>query len=193
MINHIEQLDKELFLCLNGLHHPILDQVMYLFSERAFWIPLYLLLLILIVKQSGWKFLLVILPVTALVIAFTDQLSVHLFKEVFKRYRPCHNEEIKNMIHLVKGCGGLYGFVSSHAANSFALAVLIGNCLKSKWGNGVYFMIIWALLVSYSRIYNGVHYPADIIAGGLLGIFAGVGGYKLTLWISKQLKISHAC
>ena len=154
---------------------------------------MYLLLLILIVRKSGWKFLLVILPVTALVITITDQLSVHLFKEVFKRYRPCHNEDIKNMIHLVKGCGGLYGFVSSHAANSFALAVLIGNCLKSKWGNMIYFMIVWAVLVSYSRIYNGVHYPADIIAGGLLGILAGWGGYKITLWVCNKSKINHAC
>ncbi|MDQ3193068.1 MAG: phosphatase PAP2 family protein [Bacteroidota bacterium] len=190
MLELLKQFDKELFLFLNGIHSPLLDVIMYWFSDKFFWIPFYFFLLIIIGWKNGFKSLLILIPVVALVITLSDQLSVHLFKEVFKRYRPCHNEQIKSYVHLVNGCGGIYGFVSSHAANTFALAIFIGFVLKEKIKFILYIMLLWAFLVSYSRIYTGVHYPLDIIAGALLGITIGMLGFYLYFQISKKFNFT---
>lgn len=187
MLELLEQFDRELFLFLNGLNSPVLDIIMVWFSDKLFWIPFYFLLLLLIVWKNGWKSLLIIIPIVALVITLSDQISVHLFKEVFKRYRPCHNEQIKNLVHLSNGCGGIYGFVSSHAANTFALAVFIGFILKDRIKYIFPFMLSWAFLISYSRIYTGVHYPLDILAGAILGILIGSFGFYLSFLVSKKL------
>jgi undecaprenyl-diphosphatase len=189
LIDYLKQFDRELFLFLNNLHHPYLDTVMNLFSDRFFWIPFYLLLLLLLGLKNGWRSLLITLPLVALIITTSDQLSVHLFKDVFRRYRPCHNEEIRNMIHLIKGCGGIYGFISSHASNSFALAVFIGLNFKNRIKFALFFMLSWSMLVSYSRIYNGVHYPADIAAGALFGSVIGWAGYKINSWLFSRYQI----
>lgn len=106
-------------------------------------------------------------------IFLSDKISVYWFKEVFMRYRPCHNNDIAHLIHLVDGCGGKYGFVSSHAANTFALATFMGIFLRKHFSKMLIWMLIWAAVVSYSRIYLGVHYPSDIAIGGLLGILIG--------------------
>lgn len=172
MLEYIQQLDVELFLYLNGLHSNFWDVVMYWFSEEITWIPLYAVLLFGLYKKYGWKALLPVIVGVTLTITLTDQLSVKAFKEVFVRYRPCHNLEIQHLVHLVKNhCGGQYGFVSSHAANTFGLASFL--CLlfsNNKLGLGLF---IWAMAVAYSRIYLGVHYPADILGGALLGISLG--------------------
>ncbi|MFO7755913.1 MAG: phosphatase PAP2 family protein, partial [Bacteroidales bacterium] len=112
--------------------------------------------------------LLLIIPIIILTVTASDQLSVHAFKEVFQRLRPCHEPELSGLVHTVNNkCGGLYGFVSSHAANSFAVAVLSLGLLRKKWFTAG--ILFWAALVSYSRVYLGVHYPGDIIGGALLG------------------------
>lgn len=113
-----------------------------------------------------------ILAVVVLIF-LSDKISVYWFKEVFMRYRPCHNNDIAHLIHLVDGCGGKYGFVSSHAANTFALAAFMGIILRKHFPKMLFWMLIWATVVSYSRIYLGVHYPADIVVGGMLGILIG--------------------
>ena len=111
-----------------------------------------------------------------------DQSSVKLFKDVFERLRPCHNPEITDLVHTLYGkCGGQYGFVSSHATNSFALAIFSGFLLKSKYKYILPLMLLWAALVSYSRIYVGVHYPADILGGMILGSIVGI----LVFWLMK--------
>lgn len=97
----------------------------------------------------------------------SDQLSV-LVKNKVQRYRPCHNTEISNQVHTINGCGGQYGFVSSHASNTFALALFLSLIVRKK---GFYvLMFFWAVIVSYSRIYGGVHYPSDILGGAFLGL-----------------------
>jgi undecaprenyl-diphosphatase len=111
--------------------------------------------------------------------AISEQVSVHLFKEVFMRLRPCHEPELAGQVRLVThGCGGQYGFVSTHATNSFNLAVLSALLIKRKWFTISVFA--WAILVSYSRVYVGVHYPGDILGGAILGGLIGTSVYFLT-------------
>ena len=163
----LEQIDQQLFIFLNGFHSPFWDTIMYWISYKFTWIPLYLATLIYFVYKQKTKAILTII-MTVVVIAFADQISVNLFKNVFLRYRPCHNLDIQNMIHLVNNhCGGQYGFVSSHAANAFGFAIFSALIIQKR--NISLALISWAILVSYSRIYLGVHYPADILGGALLG------------------------
>lgn len=182
IINSIKDIDTQLFLFLNSKHNNFFDVVMYWFSNKPFWIPFYLLLFYLAYKQVGKQVWLLALSV-ALLIALSDQLSVHAFKNVFLRYRPCHNLLIQDKVHLLNGhCGGTYGFVSSHAANTFALATFLFLFFRNKIKYFGILIFLWATLVSYSRIYSGVHYPADVAVGGLLGISLALiifKGYKL--------------
>lgn len=184
MIDALLRLDRELFLLLNGWHHPILDPVMVFFSGRFTWIPLYLLLLGLIVYRFKWESIRIMLMI-AVLISLSDQISVHWFKFPFERLRPCHEPDLQGLIHLVTGnCGGRFGFVSSHAANSFALASFVSLLLSSYYRRIDVIMFGWAFFVSYSRIYLGVHYPGDIIGGALLGWLIGYLVWKIyRLWV----------
>lgn len=172
MLDFLNHLDTQLFLFINEYHNTFFDYFMVYVSSRFIWIPFYLFLFYLLVKEYRLKSLL-ILAFVFLLILTTDQLSVHAFKNVFERLRPCHNEELKLVVHTVTSCGGQYGFVSSHAANSFALAVFI-SALLSKINWIPWLMYGWAILISYSRIYLGKHYPGDVFTGAILGILIGI-------------------
>ena len=180
----LSTIDSDLFLFLNGLHADWMDGVMVLITQMWVWLPLYLLLIYWTVKQYGkrcwWIFLAV-----ALVVLCSDQLSAHVCKPLFQRLRPCYNTDLQGLIHLPKGmAGGQYGFVSSHAANTFAIAAFLTAALRKnyKWmGIALY---LWAFISSYSRIYIGYHYPGDILCGAVLGILVG-----LTLWKVFQLLV----
>jgi undecaprenyl-diphosphatase len=170
ILSEIQSADRIVFLFLNGKHHPFFDVLMFWISHKLTWIPFYFLLLYWIKIQNSWSQLIIILLFISLTVALTDQVSVNLFKNVFKRYRPCHNHELINLVHLVKNCGGKYGFVSSHAANTFGIASFLFLTLKGSSKTIGFILFAWASLVSYSRIYLGVHYPLDILGGDILGI-----------------------
>jgi undecaprenyl-diphosphatase len=183
-MENLSHIDSDLFLFLNGLHTDWMDKVMTLVTDMWVWLPLYLLLIYWTVKQYGKRCWWVFLAVT-LVILCTDQLASHICKPLFHRLRPCYNVDLQDLIHLPKGiAGGRYGFVSSHAANTFGVAVFLTPVLKrfNPWTAIVLFL--WAIISSYSRIYIGYHYPGDILCGALLGILIG-----LILWKVFQLVV----
>ncbi|MEO9532699.1 MAG: phosphatase PAP2 family protein [Crocinitomicaceae bacterium] len=191
MIETLEQLDRDLFLLLNSPHTDLLDTVMWYSSTTWLWIPLYLIMLYFAFKKGQLKFALTILGGVLLCVLLADLTSVHLFKNVFLRYRPTHNLEIMDLVKTVKKpngqeyLGGQFGFVSSHAANIGAIATFIlfsFTRFSKKW----LFLIIWAALVMYSRIYLGVHYPGDILGGALLGFVIGFSIFKLSSKLNLQ-------
>jgi len=171
MSDQLLKLDTNLFLWLNSHHSPFWDDVMLFISGKIEWLPLYLMLIAFIIYRFRWKSIPILIAII-LAVAMADQLAVKAFKEVFERFRPTHNPEIQHLVHIVNDYrGGSYGFVSNHAANSFSLAMFISLLFKNRYVTISIFF--WALLVSYSRIYLGVHYPGDILGGAVLGI--GIG------------------
>ncbi|WP_247235147.1 phosphatase PAP2 family protein [Telluribacter sp. SYSU D00476] len=170
-IEALVQADQQLFLALNGLHTPWADRIMEFFTYKFTWIPMYLFLIYVLVREFRKQSIGILLTIIA-AIGLADQIASGLFKPYFARLRPCHDPEIGSLVHVVDGCGGQYGFVSSHAATAFALAlsvqVLTGGRLK-----GAGWLYLWAVIYSFSRIYVGVHYPADITVGALVGILSG--------------------
>ncbi len=181
----LERLDQHLFLLLNSCYSPFWDRVMVTFSGIVIWIPLYLAILIAIGVKYRRKFIIILLFII-LAATLADQISVHLFKNVFHRLRPCHEPFLEGLVRLPNGrCGGLYGFVSSHATNSFNVALLSLLFIRKRWFTIL--IILWALTVSYSRIYLGVHYPGDVICGAMLGALIGWGVYNLYILTDRKI------
>ena len=177
MIEEILKLDSKLFLYLNNLGTPEFDSFWTTLSKIEANILMYLFLICLFfyVQKIRPKFLNVfcLMFVIALMITITDQ-GANLFKDSFQRLRPCYNESIKDSLRLVKeNCGGKYGFFSAHASNSFSLAIFFGLLFKNRIRYIILITIVYASLISYSRIYLGVHFPIDIIIGSTFGLCVG--------------------
>jgi len=176
MIDFLNEIDTQLFLFLNGIHSSFWDPIMWWISGRKEWIPFYALILGWMIYRFRWKTL-YILPFVILLVVHSDQISV-LIKDTVKRLRPSRTEELQELIYLVKNYRGSgYAFVSSHASNTFAFATFTHLLFRNKWFSVAIF--IWASVISYSRIYLGLHYPGDILFGALLGVLVGYFTYYL--------------
>jgi len=183
MLDALIAIDKDLFLFLNGLYAEFLDPIMLLITHKLTWVPLYLVFVFFLFRGKSIKHMVLIALCLGLLIFISDWGSVHLFKEVFQRLRPCHDPAITDMVRVVQeNCGGQYGFVSSHAANMMAVGLFMTTVFESK---GIKIALVaWAVLVSYSRIYVGVHYPLDLIGGWAL---AGLD-VLLVIYLYKLIK-----
>ena len=181
LVESIIRLDQKLFFLLNGAHCEFLDTVMKVLSAIPVWIPLYLMI-------AGGFFMILprrqaLLATGGILLTFllTDQISSSLIKNWVQRPRPSHIPEWEGTFRLLEGKGGLYSFVSSHASNVFGLACFTSLIYRRKWFTIP--IVTWAILVSYSRIYVGKHFPLDVICGALTGLLLGWAVYRLYKWI----------
>lgn len=169
----LKTIDTVLFLYLNGLHNAFFDAIMYWLSNKLIWTPMYLLIVFFMIRRYKMRGVLMLLFVI-LAITLCDETASGLLKNTVQRLRPSHDPALAGLVHLSKaGPGGLYGFASSHAANVFGLATFIWFVFDEKFKLLKYWLFVWAILVSYSRIYNGVHYPGDVLAGSFIGMAYG--------------------
>ncbi len=177
MLQQLIEWDKSLFLLLNNTHTLFWDNFMWLYSDKLTWIPLIVSLLIVLFRKN-WREATLVVLVLALTIILCDQFASSFCKPYFARFRPARDPEFSQFVEIVNGYrGGRYGFISSHAANSFGAIVLLSLIFRNRLF--FYTGMVWATVNSYSRIYLGVHYPGDILAGALSGIIIALIIYKV--------------
>jgi undecaprenyl-diphosphatase len=191
VIETLKYWDRALFFVVNRVHSTFLDKVMWVISNDFFLYPFIILFLICSFKKLGGKRTAVFLLGIGLCVACAD-LSSNLVKHSVQRYRPSHNLQIKEQVHTVNDyIGGVYGFFSGHAANSFAVTTLLflgSAAMFGKRERRMFFLL--PLFISYSRIYLGVHYPSDILVGAIIGIFFGWLIHKIlsNYFIKEQIQ-----
>lgn len=177
-IDRLLPLERNLFFALNGSDSQFIDNVMWMLSGRLVWIPLFLFIIFLFFYKTNWKDGLLVTLFFILLFAACDQLASSFFKPLFERFRPTHHPDFKELVDIVNGYrGGRFGFISSHATNSFGLAVFLS--LLFRYRRTTIVVLLWALLNSYTRIYLGVHFVSDILAGMIAGSVLGYLFYEL--------------
>jgi undecaprenyl-diphosphatase len=185
MIEQLIEYDKELLQFLNSFHTPWLDPVILFLTATFAWLPLYLFLVYLVVKEfkkESWMILLGVI----VTILLADQITASIMKPYFARLRPSREPTLEGLIHLVGGyTGGQFGFASSHAANTFGTATFY-FLLFGKTKRWIGWLFLWAAFMTYTRIYLGVHYPGDIIVGGTIGVLCGWIGFQFSEWLRRR-------
>ncbi|HSD13447.1 MAG TPA: phosphatase PAP2 family protein [Flavobacterium sp.] len=179
----IIQLDKQLFVFLNGLGSEQFDGFWLLITKQFHWAPVFLFVFYLLYKKVGWKHLMLILVSIAVLVTFSDQFT-NLVKNNVQRLRPCNDLEIKNIIRIVKA-SDTFSYFSGHAANSMASTVFVFLILR-KYYKYAFLLFLFPLIFAYSRIYLGLHFPSDILSGYFSGVLFGYGFSKLYLIFRKK-------
>jgi undecaprenyl-diphosphatase len=184
MLKAIQEFDRAVLLAVNGTHTPFLDAAMSFASARQVWFPAYAALIVWLVYLFRHRALPLLLLVLSAV-GLADVVSSKGFKPYFGRLRPCHDPELSSYLHLANGCGGQFGFLSSHAANTFALAVFLWLVVPRRRSLRWVCWVVagWALVVSYSRMYLGAHYLTDVLGGATIGSLLGAGA----AWVFHRL------
>lgn len=184
-IQQLIEYDKNAFLALNGSDSVFWDGFMWVYTNTLVWIPLALVLLYVIYRNNRVKEALFITLMVAVVVIICDRVSSGLFKPVFKRFRPAQDPELMYFVDIINGYrGGKYGFISSHAANTFGLFTFTSLLFRKR--EYTYAFLIWAIISCYSRIYLGVHYLGDVICGAFLGVAIGSLIYLLYSYIHRK-------
>jgi len=178
--------ERELFFLLNGSDSIFLDNLMWSVTGRWVWIPLYCLVVLTIFWKTQKKEALLVLLFLVVLVTICDQFSASFTRPFFERYRPAHHPEFAEFVQLVNNNkGGRYGFISSHATNSFGFAVFLSLLFRHRWVTVV--MLSWALLKSYSRIYLGLHFITDFIGGVIAGVAIAVLLYYLFIFVQQKI------
>ena len=186
MIDSLLAIDRSLFLFINSLHIEWLNSLMVFFSGGFIWLPLLLIPLWFAFKNLDRKYFFLFFLFLVLAIIASDVTSSYIFKNIFNRMRPCRIAELKNLIYdFGQKCGGKFGFVSSHASNSIALAVFSLRSLPLRRPI-IALLVFLPLIICYSRIYLGVHYPGDILGGATIGVFWAL----MMSWCFKRIENS---
>lgn len=185
----LSDIDARLLLIVNGAHSPFFDSVMWCISGRWIWVPFYAVLAYLLFRRMSWKRASICLVTIGLIILAADQTCATLIRPEIGRLRPANlNNPLSSFVHVVNGYrGGRYGFPSCHAVNTFALSVFMSLVIRHKWFTVM--MFSWAFVVSYSRMYLGVHYFGDLFCGATIGSLFAVLFYYLQNYLFKRLNI----
>ena len=192
MLDLILEYDHKLFLWLNNLGNESFDWFWMLMTNKLFNFFVYSIALIYLLKKIKIKSLVLMIMFLSILILISDQTS-NLFKNFFERLRPCYDEQISSYMRLVKdSCGGLYSFFSAHASNSFALASFFFFVYYKIIQRKIILFFVLASLVSYSRVYIGVHYPLDIITGSVFGFVSGFILFKFWIFSLKRINTSNS-
>ncbi len=178
-MNAIIEIDYWLFNLINqDLHNPILDAVMPYWRDKYTWIPLYLALAVFLIAKFKARGAYLIIGLL-LTVSVADSVSSHIVKKQVRRVRPCNQELLKEEVKLLVRCGTGYSFTSSHATNHFAIAVFLILTMGRIYRKIRWPLLIWAATIALGQVYVGVHFPLDIVAGGLLGVLIGAGVAKV--------------
>ena len=188
MIETLKSLDDALLLSVNGANSAFFDTFFWLISSKWVWVPFYLALAYALWRRIGLRHTLLALAVIALLITFADQITSHVLRPIFERPRPTNPDNpISAGVHLVNGYrGGRFGFPSCHAANTFALATFCALLFRRRVLSLL--LLGWAALVCYSRMYLGVHYLGDLLAGTVVGMLSAFLFYFAFCAVSKRLE-----
>lgn len=188
VLQWVMDVNENLLLLGNGFHTSFLDWLMWTVTGKWIWAPLYFMLAMLMFRRAGREKSIICLSFIALMILATDQTCATILRPAFKMLRPSSPDNpIHPMVQLVNGYhGGRYGFPSCHAANTFALATFLSMVFRNR--RATILLLSWSLIVSYSRIYLGVHYPGDIIGGFIVGGTYSIICYKAAKGVSQLLR-----
>ena len=187
-IENLLPCERNLFFTLNGSDSVFLDNVFWTLTGRFIWIPVIVFLLIMFFYKVPKKEGLLVTLFFILIFVLCDQISSSFFKPFFERLRPTHHPDFENYVDIVNGYrGGMYGFISSHAANAFGIAVFLSFVFKNKWVTISSF--IWAVINSYTRIYLGVHFVSDVIGGAIVGTIIAILLYYI--YVYTRVKFFH--